>query len=54
MRPGFLIAESWNGLNGLLRRKMLRVDFVNVTLAYQKLLRRHYIATLLEVNIIIL
>ena len=44
MSLGFVIVNLWNGFYGL---KMLEVNFVNVILARQTWVRRHYMALLL-------
>ena len=48
MIRGFLIVDLWNRLYGLLQKKMLKVNTVNVILAHQTLVKRNYIVILLE------
>ena len=40
MIRGFLIVDLWSRLYALLQKKMLKVNSVNVILAYQTLVKR--------------
>ena len=51
MIDGFLIVDLWNGLYGVLQKKMLKVNSVNVILAYQTLVKRDHIVIPLERSI---
>ena len=51
MIDGFLIVDLSNGLYGVLQKKMLKVNSVNVILAYQTLVKRDHIVIPLERSI---